>query len=222
MSFTLKNFQLKLQSKGYYTGVVDGLYGPLTKKAVDAWGPSGTDLDAPHRPPEPGRLIPPMWLVPCKMSRVVIHWTAGGPRCSGEDREHYHIIVDQENNLMLGEHGIADNVNTADGDYAAHTRDCNTGSIGISMCGMLDAEERPFKPGPFPIRKAQWEVTARAVAELVQFYGIPLTHKTVLQHGEVQKNLGIRQNGKWDCMVLPWNLAGNAATLFRAEVQKNL
>ena len=27
---------------------------------------------------------------------------------------------------------------------------------------------------------------------------------TVLGHGEVQRNLGIKQRSKWDPMVLPW------------------
>lgn len=225
MSFTLKDLQIKLQSKGYYSGFVDGAYGPLTRKALDAWGPSGTDLDAPQMPVGAGRLIPPSWLVPCQMSRVVVHWTAGGPRCSAVDKEHYHMIVDQMNMLTRGDHAITDNVNTGDGDYAAHTAGCNTGSIGISMCGMMNAVERPFEPGPWPIKKEQFETTARAVAELIQFYGIPLTDKTVLQHGEVQKNLGIKQNGKWDCMVLPWDLTlgpTQAANLFRTEVRKHL
>lgn len=225
MSFTLRDFQIKLQSKGFYTGEADGLYGPLTKKAVDAWGPSGSDLDAPIRPPEPGTLIPPAWLVPCQMSRVVVHWTAGGPDVSAIDREHYHIIIDQSNNLARGDHSISDNVNTGDDDYAAHTLGCNTGAIGISLCGMVNAVERPFRSGPAPIKQAQWETAARVVAELLKFYKIPLTEKTVLQHGEVQKTLGIAQRGKWDCMVLPWDLKvtpAQAGQLFRTEVRKHL
>lgn len=222
MSLTLRDLQLKLQKKGYYTGVVDGLYGPLTRKAIEAWGPSGTDLDAPQRPPEPGTVIPPMWLVSCHMSRVIVHWTAGGPHCSGVDEDHYHIIVDQELKLHRGNHSISDNVNTADGDYAAHTLNCNGGSIGIAMTGMLDAVERPFNPGPYPIKLAQWQLTARAVAEIITFYGIPLNAMSVLQHGEVEKTLHIKQRGKWDCMVLPWDPTAPAANAFRAEVLKHL
>jgi hypothetical protein len=41
-------------------------------------------------------------------------------------------------------------------------------------------------------------------AELCRFYGIAVTPQTVLGHGEVQANLGIAQNGKWDPMALPW------------------
>lgn len=225
MTFRLKDLQIKLQAKGYYKGAADGLWGPLTRKAMEAWGPSGTDLDAPMLPPEPGNVIPSMWLPVCQMSRVVFHWTAGGPNASGEDREHYHIIIDQSNKLHKGDESIADNVNTSDGDYAAHTRNLNTKSIGVALCGMMEAVERPFNPGPYPIKLEQWKLGARVVAELIHFYGIPLTDKTVLQHGEVQTKLGVAQAGKWDIMALPWDPTlppAQVANLFRVEVRKHL
>jgi hypothetical protein len=225
MSFRLRDLQIKLQGKGYYQGSADGLWGPLTRKALEAWGPSGTDLDAPTLPIEPGNVIPPSWLPVCRMSRVVVHWTAGGPNVSAVDREHYHIIIDQELKLHRGDESISDNVNTADGDYAAHTRGLNTGSIGVALTGMLNARESPFDPGPYPIKLDQWKLGARVVAELVKFYEIPLTPTTVLQHGEVQARLGIPQAGKWDIMKLPWDPTlppSQVANLFRVEVQKHL
>lgn len=225
MSFYLRDLQIKLQNKGYYQGTVDNLWGPLTRKAMEAWGPSGTDLDAPTLPPEPGNVIPSMWLPVCQMKRVVVHWTAGGPNVSSVDKEHYHIIVDQENKLHKGDESIADNVSTSDGDYAAHTRNLNTGSIGIALTGMLNAVQSPFNPGPYPIKLEQWRIAARAVAELIHFYKIPLTPETVLQHGEVQKTLGVPQAGKWDIMALPWDPTlspSQVANLFRAEVRKHL
>lgn len=225
MTFKLRDLQIKLQGKGYYQGPADSLWGPLTRKAVEAWGPSGTDLDAPIMPPEPGMTIPSMWLPVCHMSRVVVHWTAGGPDASSVDREHYHIIVTQGLKLVKGDESIADNVSTNDGDYAAHTRGLNTGSIGVALCGMIDARQSPFDPGPYPIKFDQWQLAARVVAELIHFYGIPLSPKTVLQHGEVQAQLGIAQAGKWDIMVLPWDPTlppAQVANLFRAEVGKHL
>jgi len=48
-------------------------------------------------------------------------------------------------------------------------------------------------------------MACRAIAELCDFYGIPVTPKTVLNHGEVQSILGVEQRGKWDVMVLPWS-----------------
>jgi hypothetical protein len=50
--------------------------------------------------------------------------------CHG--KEHYHFIIEGDGTVIKGDHDISDNVSTADDDYAAHTRACNTGSIGVS------------------------------------------------------------------------------------------
>lgn len=139
------------------------------------------------------------------MKRIILHWTAGGNSATALDRAHYHFLVEGDGKVVRGDHSIDDNVNTNDGDYAAHTLGANTRSIGVSMCGMAGASESPFRPGPAPIRKVQWEVLAKVVADLCETYSIPVTDKTVLGHGEVQSNLGIKQRGKWDPMVLPWS-----------------
>lgn len=157
------------------------------------------------------------------MGAIVAHWTAGAHKASALDREHYHIIIEDDGRLVRGDHSIDDNVNTADGNYAAHTRGFNAGVIGISVCCMADAKERPFNAGKFPMTKTQWEAMAQVAAELCKFYSIPVTPKTVLQHGEVQKTLGIQQRGKWDCMVLPWEpRATDAGDRFRALVNAGL
>ncbi|MFY7925577.1 MAG: peptidoglycan recognition family protein [Aquidulcibacter sp.] len=149
--------------------------------------------------------LPSEWLPACRMSRVILHWSAGAYRVSDLDREHYHFIVDGNAGVVRGEHSIADNVNTADDDYAAHTRGCNTGSIGVSMACMAGATEVPFRAGSFPMKEIQWRRAAEVVAHLVSVYKIDLTDKTVLTHAEVQPNLGIRQNGKWDVTRLPFD-----------------
>jgi hypothetical protein len=150
-------------------------------------------------------LIDPAWMQHCSMKRVICHWTAGGLKASHLDREHYHILVEADGSLVRGNRTIFDNVSTADKIYAAHTLGANTGSIGIAACCMAGAEERPFKAGQAPMTRKQWETMAQAVAELCRFYRIPVTPTTVLGHGEVEVNLGIKQRGKWDPMVLPWN-----------------
>ncbi len=168
-------------------------------------------------------LIKPSWMPKCKMDRIILHWTAGGHTASSIDKQHYHILVEADGTLVRGDHTIDDNVNTGDDDYAAHTLGANTGSIGVSACSMAGAVESPFKPGPFPMKKTQWLTMAAATAELATFYGIPVTPKTILGHGEVQKNLGKPQKGKWDPMVLPWDTSLTSAqvgNLFRAEVAK--
>lgn len=149
-------------------------------------------------------LIPKAWLMPAIMSRVVCHWTAGGYIPSENDLAHYHILIDGDGKLHAGEHIIADNESTLDGDYAAHTRGTNTGAIGVSMCCMANAKERPFAAGPAPMREGQWNAMVAVVAQLCGFYNIAVTPQTVLGHGEVQKNLGRPQSGKWDPMKLPF------------------
>ncbi|MEX2739901.1 N-acetylmuramoyl-L-alanine amidase [Rhizobium mongolense] len=148
--------------------------------------------------------LPLEWLQPVKMSRVILHWSAGAHKCSELDKEHYHIIVEGDGNVVRGDHTISDNVTSADGDYAAHTRNCNTGSIGVSMACMAGAIERPFNAGKFPMTETQWNRAMEVIAHLAGFYKIPVTEKTILSHAEVQPNLGIQQNGKWDVARLPF------------------
>lgn len=170
-------------------------------------------------------MIPGDWLPNCAMKRVIIHWTAGGHRATDLDTAHYHILIESDGKLVKGSHSIRDNVSTADNRYAAHTRGLNTGSIGVSACCMLGARERPFAPGRFPLTKTQWKVMAHVVAELCDFYSIPVTKQTVLGHGEVESTLGITQGGKWDPMVLPWDTSmtrRQVGSQFRAMVLERL
>ncbi|MBD8687374.1 MULTISPECIES: peptidoglycan recognition protein family protein [unclassified Rhizobium] len=142
--------------------------------------------------------LPLEWLQPVKMTRIIAHWSAGAYRVSTLDLEHYHFVVEGTGNVVRGDHTIADNVNTADDDYAAHTRGCNTGSIGVSLACMAGAIESPFNPGKYPMTEVQWARAMDVIAHLASFYKIPVTDKTILSHAEVQPNLGIKQAGKWD------------------------
>ena len=150
-------------------------------------------------------MIPKNLLSPCSMKRVICHWSEGNYKANSTDIEHYHILIEGDGSVRGGDHTILDNVSTSDGNYAAHTLGTNTGSIGVACCCMVGCQESPFKPGSQPMKKSQWDVMVKVVAELCQFYGIPVTPTTVLGHGEVQANLGIKQKGKWDPMVWPWD-----------------
>ncbi|AWM23457.1 peptidoglycan recognition protein family protein [Sinorhizobium fredii] len=170
--------------------------------------------------------LPLEWLQPVKMTRIIAHWSAGAYRASELDKEHYHFIVEGSGNVVRGDHSVADNVNTADDDYAAHTRGCNTGSIGVSLACMAGAIESPFNPGKFPMTEAQWHRAMDVIAHLAGFYKIPATPKTILSHAEVQVNLGILQRGKWDFTRLPFapDVIGAKACgdKMRAEVKARL
>jgi N-acetyl-anhydromuramyl-L-alanine amidase AmpD len=140
------------------------------------------------------------------MSRAILHWTAGSHRASSLDRSHYHILIEGNGALVRGNPSIV--LNDAGGTkkgYAAHTLNCNTGSIGVALCCMAGAVERPFKAGSAPMTLAQWQMLPRVVADLCRRYTIPVTPKTVLSHAEVQANLGVAQRGKWDIARLAFN-----------------
>jgi hypothetical protein len=155
---------------------------------------------------KPALLLPKEWLSPCEMRRVVVHWTAGGPKASENDLSHYHFLVEgpPDFRVVRGTHPVVANLSTSDGDYAAHTKGLNTQSIGISACAMANAVEKPFNPGPHPLVEPQWVILAHMAAELCLYYRLALSEKTVLQHGEVQRVYGAPQSGKWDITKLPF------------------
>lgn len=161
-------------------------------------------------------LVPQEWMPNANMKRVIPHWTAGSYVASGLDREHYHLLIEGDLTVVRGKHSIKANeyIGSKSPDrYAAHTRGTNTGSIGISMCASAGAVERPYNPGRFPLKEEQWQRAAEVTASLCKRYNIPVTDKTVLTHAEVQPNLGIAQNGKWDIAKLPF---GNNLVTARA------
>lgn len=137
------------------------------------------------------------------LNGIVFHWTAGGPKASALDRKHYHFLVQQDGTVVAGNRQPEANISTRDGDYAAHTMNANTGRIGVAMCGMMGAVERPFVAGPAPINWPQVNALCGLLADLCRRYSIPVARHTVLSHAEVQPTLGIAQRGKWDVAWLP-------------------
>jgi len=171
-------------------------------------------------------IVPQAWMPNCSMKRIILHWTAGGHKASSNDKAHYHILIEDDGKLVRGTNTIKDNVSTGDNIYAAHTAKFNTGSIGVSVCCMADAKESPFNAGRFPMTKTQWDTMAQVVAELCEFYDIDVTAKTVLGHGEVEREFPSKpQSGKWDPMVLPWDTSLSKKQVgdqFRALVKDRL
>lgn len=136
------------------------------------------------------------------MSRIIWHWSAGGHKANATDKKHYHIIIEGDGKIVRGDHAISDNESIAT-PYAAHTRNLNTGSIGVALAGMRGAKERPFSAGPSPLTEAQIEVLVDQTASLCRQYNIPVTRQTVLSHAEVEPTLGVKQRNKWDITYLP-------------------
>lgn len=162
-------------------------------------------------------LVPKTWMPDAAAKRIICHWTGGGPKASDLEKKDYHIIIQRDGELVRGDHTITDNDSTADGNYAAHTGEKNTGSIGVSLCGMLNAEQQPFKPGPNPIVKRQWNILCQVCAELCFRYGIEVAPDTVLMHSEVKKRFHTKGNGtKWDISVWPWSPETTADEVYHA------
>lgn len=196
---TILDVQKKLKSLGYDPGPLDGFIGPRTLGAI---------MLALEKVPARAlrqTVVPAAWMPKAQMARIIVHWTAGGNKASRTDKEHYHILIEGDGNLVRGDPSIDLNDAPLKQGYAAHTLRLNSDSIGVSLCGMAGAKESPFNPGKSPITEAQWEVLPMVLADLCQQYSIPVTRKTVLSHAEVQPTLGVKQRGKWDITKLPWD-----------------
>lgn len=137
------------------------------------------------------------------LKRIVMHWSAGAHAVSSVDRQHYHYVVSGAGDVVAGIHKPEANIAPKSGQYAAHTLNLNTGSIGVSMASMHGAVERPFSAGKYPITEIQLAKFVELVAALSCKYGIPVTRQTVLSHAEVQPTLGVKQRGKWDIIWIP-------------------
>jgi len=216
-----EELQRRLASYGLDAGPFDGLYGDLTEEAVfDA-----LDKFAPPYVQSSG-IIPIEWMPPAKMVRIIAHWTAGAHKASEHDRQYYHLLIEGDGKLIRGIYSIADNVSTSDGRYAAHCKNCNTGSIGVSLCCMAGAIESPFNAGQYPMTSTQWDVLSTVLAELCDEYDIPAEPETVLSHAEVEGTLGIDQSGKWDFTRLAFDPAISGAKAcgdrLRSEVTAKL
>lgn len=147
-------------------------------------------------------LLAKSWMPPCQMHRIICHWSAGSYDIGDLEKDDYHFIIGKDGRVVPGYLTPADNVDTADGRYASHTYHLNTGSIGVSCAAMGGAVKGDA--GKWPLTKVQWETMAQVVAELALEYKIPVSPRTILQHGEVAAQYGIDQGGKWDITWLPW------------------
>ncbi len=143
--------------------------------------------------------IPATWMPTVRMERIIVHWTAGTHRATAVDKSHYHVLIEGDGTVVRGTPKI--------GGKVAHTLNCNSGSIGVSLCcmGGDDVKENPFNAGKWPLTRAQWDKLPLVLADLARAYGIDVTPQTVLTHAEVWPNLKIKQKGKWDITRLAFD-----------------
>lgn len=139
------------------------------------------------------------------MRRIHLHWTAGRHAPNAVDLRAYHLLIRGDGTLARGDCPIAANAPGSGMRPAAHTRNANTGAIGVALCAMHGAREHPFDPGPAPLGAGQWDAAVAVVAQLAHRYAIAVTPRTVLTHAEVEANLHIPQRNKWDITRLPFD-----------------
>lgn len=137
------------------------------------------------------------------MKKVILHWTAGTNKACSTDLEHYHYLIESDGKIIKGKYVPEDNENCQDGKYAAHTGGGNTGSIGVSMCGMYGFKSAK-DTGKYPLTKKQCEAAFKLIAELCKKYNIAITPETVMTHYEFGiKNPKTSSAGKIDIVYLP-------------------
>jgi hypothetical protein len=170
--------------------------------------------------------VPAAWMPAAAMKRIHVHWTAGGHTANATDKSHYHIIIQGDGTLVRGDKSIAANAAGSGMTPASHTKNANTGAIGMSMCCMAGARENPFNAGNSPMTKVQWDKAMLVAADLARRYSIAVTPVTVLTHAEVGPNLNIPQNGKWDITRLAFDgsISGHKAVgdRMRREIATHL
>jgi N-acetyl-anhydromuramyl-L-alanine amidase AmpD len=156
-------------------------------------------------------MIPRLSELPAPPRRVILHWTAGGKNPNPTDFAAYHYLVAQSGEVHPGKHGVEANMRKVGPDrpYAMHTRALNSFSVGVSLCGMAGAREGgPF--GPHPITEEQTRAACAFVGELCKAWALPVSENTVFTHWEAQSLHGVKQSGKWDISVFPWNVTISA------------
>lgn len=188
MTYATRALQARCAALGFWPGPIDGNHGPRTQGAYEAAGAAQRDKGLP-------------FVHASGISRIHIHWSAGGYDPSADERKHYHEAIDGDAQFhVLNPHL----------KHLAHTLNANGGTIGIAMCCMDEAVERPFRAGVAPMLARQLSALTRRVAMLCRTYDIPVSPWSTLSHAEVQPTLGIKQRQKWDVCWIPGMAAPGA------------
>jgi N-acetyl-anhydromuramyl-L-alanine amidase AmpD len=156
------------------------------------------------------------------LKRIIIHWTAGGSVPTSYEKERYHYLVDSQGNVYLGKFKPEANLVCRKGMYAMHTGGGNTGSIGVSMCGMENFKNKNNQ-GNYPLTKIQFEACMKLCAQLAKKYGIQITPDTVMTHYEFgQKHPLTTSHGKIDVVFIPsypWISKADAGSFIRSKIR---
>jgi hypothetical protein len=181
MTIAIRLRQARCAALGFWPGPIDGKWGGRSQAAFDAAVASQRAKGLP-------------FVHESGVQRVHLHWTAGWHTPNATDRRAYHGLY----------HGDGTCEKRADPWVPrSHTLNANSGAVGLSLCCMVGAQERPFRWGQAPMTVKQLHAMCRDAASICIAYDIPVTRWSVLTHAEVQPTLGIAQRWKWDINVLP-------------------
>lgn len=181
MSFDVKMRQARCAALGHWPGPLDGQDGPRTRAALAA----ATAAQAAKGLP---------FMHPSGITRAHWHWTGGAHKPNALDRKHYHALVHGDGSVEWLHEPTA---------RLSHTLNANGGAIGLGVCGMAGATERPWSAGPYAIRPIQIAALVRETARMCHEFDLPVSRWSTLSHAEIQPTLGIRQRGKIDFIWLP-------------------
>ncbi|WP_449044210.1 peptidoglycan recognition protein family protein [Paracoccus versutus] len=173
--------QARCAALGFWPGPIDGIDGPRTRAAYAAAIEAQRAKGLPFQHPT-------------GITRIHWHWTAGGHKPNAVDLRSYHALIGGDGSVRWPVDPTSSR---------SHTLNANGGAIGLSICAMAGAQERPFVWGKAPITPAQVSALARETARLCRTYDIPVSRWSTLSHAEVQPTLGVVQRSKWDITVLP-------------------
>lgn len=194
MNYTVKEYQARVNAIfNSSLLVVDGMTGPKTRQGIkDAMQCKSVKnkKDLFHSSGIRG---------------IVWHWTASTYAVNDEVCSHYNDVHDYEGNSYEGgaraEHQV--NYDWRRGIGVSHTRNMNTGWIGQSVAAMAGSDGWPMRWGKYPLTWEGIDAMLERSAEYAEAFDIPVTKWTMLSHAEVQPTLNVRQENKWDYMVLP-------------------
>lgn len=162
------------------------------------------------------------------MKRITLHWTGGNIYPSPYEKTRYHFLIDHNGVVHEGTKPPEANrtvLGRLQPGYVAHAGAFNSDNIGVGLCGMAGAQERPFFAGPSPITMKAYSAAVDLFADLCETYSIRVTPRTVLLHSEVRPRWGVGKY-KWDVNWLPgMSRPGDPFEMgdaYRARVQSHL
>lgn len=182
MVYSVTARQARCAALGFWPGPIDGMNGARTRSALVAATAAQKSKGLPFQHPS-------------GITRIHWHWTAGGHKANATDMRAYHVLFEGDGKVIRAQADLKVS--------RSHTLNANSGAIGLSMCCMAGAQERPFKAGDAAMTSKQLYALVQETARLCRLYDIPVSRWSTLSHAEVQPSLGIAQKQKWDITWLP-------------------